>query len=448
MSDLIDRARRFATEAHERIDQRRKYTQQPYQVHLKAVAAMVAEVSDDPEMIAAAWLHDTVEDTPATFGDLEREFGSAVAALVADLTDLSKPSDGNRAVRKAIDRGHTAQASPRAKTVKLADLTDNCRDICRHDPSFARVYLAEAAALLDVLHEGDEALYRRAQKAVAECARRLGLPRPSQTVTAVEHDAPRGDLTLSQRRAARLFTEAFTARDIAEPLRSFDLVPPAVEIDEILARHDLEVASLRREGLTVGYFRRGTQGAPPTGEYLRPFAKSQVVSGDAPLSDVIGILTRYDFCFVTAMGDVAGVIARGDIQKPVVRMWLFGIVTLIEMDLVNRIRALWPDGRWTSLLSAGRLDKAQALLEERRRRGQHVDLVDCLQLSDKAKILMEDQRQRAEFGFPTKGAANRVIKDMESLRNNLAHAQDIITHDWPQIARLARLIEEGIADLA
>jgi (p)ppGpp synthase/HD superfamily hydrolase len=149
MRDLIDRARRFATEAHERIDQRRKYTQQPYQVHLKAVAAMVAVVTDDPEMIAAAWLHDTVEDTPATFGDLEREFGSGVAALVADLTDLSKPSDGNRAVRKAIDHGHTAQASPRAKTIKLADLTDNCRDICRHDPSFARVYLAEAAALLD-----------------------------------------------------------------------------------------------------------------------------------------------------------------------------------------------------------------------------------------------------------------------------------------------------------
>jgi hypothetical protein len=187
---------------------------------------------------------------------------------------------------------------------------------------------------------------------------------------------------------------------------------------------------------------------PPTGEYLRPFAKGQVVPGDAPLSEVIGILTRYDFCFVTAMGDVAGVIARGDIQKPVVPMWLFGIVTLIEMDLVNRIGAVWPDGSWTSLLSTGRLDKAQALLEERRRRGQHVDLVDCLQLSDKAKILMEEQRQRAEFGFPTKGAANRVIKDMESLRNNPAHAQDIVTHDWPQIARLARLIEEGIAGLA
>lgn len=72
MNDLIARARQFATEAHERIDQRRKYTNQPYQEHLKSVAGLVAGVTDDPEVIAVAWLHDTLEDTPATFGDIER----------------------------------------------------------------------------------------------------------------------------------------------------------------------------------------------------------------------------------------------------------------------------------------------------------------------------------------------------------------------------------------
>ena len=89
MNDLVAAARRFATEAHERIDQRRKYSNQPYQEHLKAVAEHVAGVTDDVEMIAAAWLHDTVEDTPATFGDLERAFGRAVRDLVAELKDVS-----------------------------------------------------------------------------------------------------------------------------------------------------------------------------------------------------------------------------------------------------------------------------------------------------------------------------------------------------------------------
>jgi hypothetical protein len=142
------------------------------------------------------------------------------------------------------------------------------------------------------------------------------------------------------------------------------------------------------------------------------------------------------------MGDVAGVITRGDMQSPIVRMWLFGIITLIEMELGERIRTGWADGSWTRLLSEGRLKKAESLLAERRRRGQHVDLADCLQLSDKAQIVMEDAQERAAFGLPTKGAAKRVMGDLQSLRNNLAHAQDIVTHDWPQIARLAERVEE------
>ena len=48
----------------------------------------------------------------------------------------------------------------------------------------------------------------------------------------------------------------------------------------------------------------------------------------------------------------------------------------------------------------------------------------------------------AAFGFDTRGTARKVVKELQSLRNNLAHAQDIVTHDWPQVARLARRIEE------
>ncbi len=442
MNDLVAQARRFATEAHQRIDQRRKYTNQPYQEHLKAVAELVASVTDDAEMIAAAWLHDTVEDTPATFGDLEREFGRGVRELVAHLTDVSRPTDGNRAIRKAIDRNHIAQAPVQAKTVKLADLIDNCRDICRHDAKFGRVYLAEADALLAVLAEGDEKLYRLAQKTLAQCARRIGLPAPPQTTLVDDEWHPRGNMDLSQRRALQVFTEAFTAREVAQPLRSFDVERPSEVLVESAQRYDLDVAGLRRDGVCVGYLCPQASQHTQGDDLLRAFAPAQVVQSNAPLSEVIRVLTRYDFCFVTAMGDVAGVISRGDMQQPVVRMWLFGIITLLELELLERIRGLWPDGSWTQLLSAGRLKKAQTLLEERRRMGQHVDLADCLQLSDKAQIVLEDEQQRFAFGLRTRGAAQRVIRDLESLRNNLAHAQDIISHDWPQIARLAQRIEE------
>jgi (p)ppGpp synthase/HD superfamily hydrolase len=177
MSDLVERAQAFAEAAHRKKDHRRKYSGEPYEVHLRDVAAIVATVTTDPRLIAAAWLHDVVEDTDATLADVEAAFGPDVASLVEDLTDVSRPHDGNRARRKEIDRQHLAQARPEAKTVKLADIISNAPDIARHDAGFGRVYIREAEALLKVLKEGDPVLYQRAQKALEESReliRRLG----------------------------------------------------------------------------------------------------------------------------------------------------------------------------------------------------------------------------------------------------------------------------------
>lgn len=174
---------------------------------------------------------------------------------------------------------------------------------------------------------------------------------------------------------------------------------------------------------------------------LRHFRRDQVVEGDATLADVVLILTRHDHCFVRVLGEVVGVIERGDMQKPLVRMWLFGFITSSEMLLRERLLLRWPDDAWTARLSAARLNKAQALRDERRRRGQACQLLDCLQFSDLAQVLLDHPDESAAFGFESKAAAKRVIKEFESLRNNLAHAQEIVTYDWAQIARMAQRIE-------
>ncbi|AZO29395.1 HD domain-containing protein [Mesorhizobium sp. M1B.F.Ca.ET.045.04.1.1] len=163
---LEERALAFATAAHASIDQRRKYTNQPYIEHPIAVAEIVRSVPHTPEMIAAAYLHDVVEDTPITLNKILQEFGREVVTLVSWLTDVSLPLDGNRAARKAIDLAHTAKAPSAAKTIKLADLIDNTLTIKQRDPDFWRVYRHEKLRLLDVLKEGDATLWARA---AAQC---------------------------------------------------------------------------------------------------------------------------------------------------------------------------------------------------------------------------------------------------------------------------------------
>lgn len=165
MNSLTTRAKRFAFAAHNAIGHRRKYTDEPYTNHLERVAGLVASVVDDPAMIAAAYLHDTVEDTEVTIEDIEREFGADVATLVAGLTDVSRPGDGNRAYRKKLDREHIADGDERVHTIKLADLIDNAGSI-PGSASFASVYMNEKRQLLSVLQDGNATLLNMAQEIV------------------------------------------------------------------------------------------------------------------------------------------------------------------------------------------------------------------------------------------------------------------------------------------
>lgn len=162
VTDVEQKAMTFAYRKHSEIDHTRKYSGKPYIVHPAAVAELVRSVDHTPEMLAAAWLHDTVEDTKATLEQIRKVFGDEIYELVEMLTDVSRPEDGNRKTRKEMDRQHSAKASPEAKTVKLADLIHNSRSIIKQDPGFARVYLREMRDLLEVLKEGNSLLWNRA----------------------------------------------------------------------------------------------------------------------------------------------------------------------------------------------------------------------------------------------------------------------------------------------
>ena len=442
MSDLIKKAQDFATTEHQRINHLRKYSNQPYQTHLQAVAKLVSTVSDDKQMIAAAWLHDTVEDTPATLGDIEENFGVQIAELVEELTDISKPSDGNRATRKEIDRQHLATASPRAKTIKLADLIHNCVDIVKHDEKFAVTFVSEMQALLDVLSEGDATLLKRANKLLKKSSEKLGID-PS-----VQRHIEPADSTLinlpgfSDVNFKNKFQQLFTARDIAESLLSFDSDTPVDKARKAFNYHKQGVASIRINGRVQGYIIQQTLKGEVCGDSMRHYTVDQVIKGTASLSDVIHVLTRHDYCFVNIFGEVTAVICREDINKPQVRMWLFGLVTMIETALTQLIERVYPENAWKDVLSEGRMEKTYSIWEERKRRNLHCKLIDCLQFSDKAGILITDKDSLTQMGFETGKQAKKIIKELESLRNHLAHSQDIVSHDWAQIARLVNRLSE------
>lgn len=138
---LIQKSREFSRSKHEGVF--RKNSEEPYFNHPDRVAAMVEEFGGDAEQIAAAYLHDVVEDTDVEIDEILKEFGPNVANLVIWLTNRCHKSHGNRKMRKMLEREFFKHAPDRAKTVKVCDIIDNISDMSLQPKSFADLYLSE-----------------------------------------------------------------------------------------------------------------------------------------------------------------------------------------------------------------------------------------------------------------------------------------------------------------
>ncbi len=176
---LIIEAAQFA-EYHHRGVSRKWGSEVHYITHPARVAGRIAYHPLACEtLVAAAWLHDVLEDCPEVSSyDLFTLFGQHVASMVVELTNRSKSMpNATREERKAADRAHIAGASCSAKMIKLADRADNLADMREAPTSFLRVYVPESVLLLDVLAGTDADLEReyvsalsRLQGLLARCA--------------------------------------------------------------------------------------------------------------------------------------------------------------------------------------------------------------------------------------------------------------------------------------
>lgn len=154
----------------------------------------------------------------------------------------------------------------------------------------------------------------------------------------------------------------------------------------------------------------------------------------------LGALAAAEQMFIEWRGDVAAVITRRDLQKPPLRVWLFGASTVLAANLTWGIAELYRDDSWQSEITPGRFKKPVELHAERQRRGSACALLNCLQVKDKADILVRDAASFAALGLHSRGEADRFTSDIEKLRNHLAHAQELESEHLATAARLASSI--------
>ena len=174
---VVIRAAHFAADKHR--DQRRKGVRNtPYINHPLEVAERLHRIAgiDDAEVLAAAILHDTIEDTETSRAELARTFGNGIAALVAELTDEPGLSWQQR---KRLEIDHAPHLSDRAKMIKIVDKTCNVADTISNPPgewtlSRRRDYLEFAQLVADGCRGVNPALDAEFDRVMADARNKLG----------------------------------------------------------------------------------------------------------------------------------------------------------------------------------------------------------------------------------------------------------------------------------
>ena len=164
---LLDRAIVFAVQAHSGIERRGKGY--PYIIHPLEAVEIVATMTADQELLAAAALHDTVEDTEVTLEQIRAEFGDRIASLVADESDetpedVSKEDSWHMRKKTTIDR--LSRASRDTKMVALGDKLSNMRAI-------ARDYAVQGDALWNLFHVKERKSHEWHYRGLAEALREM-----------------------------------------------------------------------------------------------------------------------------------------------------------------------------------------------------------------------------------------------------------------------------------
>lgn len=160
---LVNDALMFAINSHG--DQRRKYTGENYIVHPVGVAKIVETVDHTPSMIAAALLHDVVEDCGVTIDEICDQFGPKIGMYVHYCTNVSEKKDGNRAFRKKMDADHFALGPAESQTIKVADMMFNVSSVVRYDQKFFHSkFKFEKQYMLNILTKADVTLLHQAQE--------------------------------------------------------------------------------------------------------------------------------------------------------------------------------------------------------------------------------------------------------------------------------------------
>lgn len=245
-----------------------------------------------------------------------------------------------------------------------------------------------------------------------------------------------------------LLGSGITAHAVLEPLQSCPADAEASAMARILRLRDFDVAGVqaKRNGPVIGFVARESLMGGLVKDHMQVLTADALISDATPLSSLLTALKGRQHAFVLIGLAVRGIVTRADLNKPPIRVYLFGLISLLEMHLGFWIRAVYTGESLQSRLTARRLEIARKLQADRRKRNQDVSLVECLQFCDKRDLVLAQRNLREKLDLGSKSQAINFLKRAEDLRNRLAHSeQDLVKgSSWDSVISLVEWVESVV----
>jgi len=242
-----------------------------------------------------------------------------------------------------------------------------------------------------------------------------------------------------------LLETGITIESIYEPLRSCGKDWPQEEVHAVLERLSFDVVGVTEAqgGRAIGFIKRSDLCHGSLDECLQLFRPRDLIAYTAPLADALVALRARERVFVLGRNGVDGILTRADLNKPIARMYLFSLISLLEIHLGAWIQRIYRDDSWREELSKRRIANAEKHQQQRRERNQELELLECLQFCDKAQLADRSDGIRSHLGITSRRPFQRLMKRAEDLRNNLAHSQSDLSDntDWETVLSDASEIE-------
>lgn len=236
----------------------------------------------------------------------------------------------------------------------------------------------------------------------------------------------------------KIFIDNITAMNIYEPLLCCPVESNAHDAKEALRVRDFDVAGVKATegGEVIGYVQALDLGDGNIRKYVREISSNLLISDSTPISELFSVLSETAFSFVISGKHISGIVTKADINKPPVRIYLFGMISLLEMHLSAWINHYYPGNSWINRVPKKRMQEATEIYELRKGNNQDLSFLECIQLCDKRDLLAKSQQFRGDFGFSRVGF-DSFVKDVEKIRNELAHSQYTIIANikWDRLVK-------------